>query len=62
MSYVSVLSLTLYHKLNDADSLVRALVECMIDRKENIDANLIASFRSGNLVYNSQYHGLPEVL
>ncbi|KAF5961413.1 hypothetical protein HYC85_002622 [Camellia sinensis] len=31
------------------DLIAKAIVECMIDRKENIDNNLIASFRSGNL-------------
>ncbi|KAL1821037.1 kinesin-like protein KIN-14L isoform X2 [Daucus carota subsp. sativus] len=30
------------------DLLVAALAECMVDKKENIDANLLASFRSGN--------------
>ncbi|GMP86762.1 hypothetical protein CsSME_00039424 [Camellia sinensis var. sinensis] len=29
--------------------IAKAIVECMIDKKENIDNNLIASFRSGNL-------------
>ncbi|CAL5420811.1 unnamed protein product [Camellia sinensis] len=31
------------------DLIAKAVVECMIDRKENIDNNLIASFHSGNL-------------
>ncbi|GMP86708.1 hypothetical protein CsSME_00039388 [Camellia sinensis var. sinensis] len=31
------------------DLIAKAIVECMIDKKENIDNNLIASFRSGNL-------------
>ncbi|GMP86772.1 hypothetical protein CsSME_00039427 [Camellia sinensis var. sinensis] len=31
------------------DLIAKAIVECMIDRKENIDNNLIASFCSGNL-------------
>ncbi|KAA8518157.1 hypothetical protein F0562_015631 [Nyssa sinensis] len=30
------------------DSIVRALVECMVDTKENIDDNILASFRNGN--------------
>ncbi|THF97237.1 hypothetical protein TEA_008147 [Camellia sinensis var. sinensis] len=31
------------------DLIAKPIVECMIDKKENIDNNLIASFRSGNL-------------
>ncbi|KAI7997828.1 Kinesin-like protein KIN-14L [Camellia lanceoleosa] len=32
------------------DLIAKAIVECMIDGKENIDNNLIASFRNGNLL------------
>ncbi|KAL8133414.1 uncharacterized protein LOC141712521 [Apium graveolens] len=31
------------------DLIVKTLAECLVDKKENIDANLLASFRNGNL-------------
>ncbi|KAK1386615.1 Calponin-homology (CH) domain-containing protein [Heracleum sosnowskyi] len=31
------------------DLIVTTLAECLVDKKENIDANLLASFRNGNL-------------
>lgn len=36
--------------LDIADFIVATLAECMVDKKENIDANLLASFRNGNPV------------
>ncbi|GMP86785.1 hypothetical protein CsSME_00039432 [Camellia sinensis var. sinensis] len=41
------------------DLIAKAIVECMIDKKENIDNNLIASFRSGNL--EQLQNKLPEL-
>lgn len=43
-------SLTLCDTMNFADVIVRALTEHMVNAKENFDENLIASFRSGDLV------------
>lgn len=51
LSFISIFLLTLYHQLNCAESIVIALAEFMVDKKENMDANLLSSFRSGNPVY-----------
>ncbi|KAK6941802.1 Kinesin motor domain [Dillenia turbinata] len=34
---------------NFEDSIVKAIAECMVNVKENVDCNLVAGFRSGNL-------------